>query len=81
MMRSDNLNWHNHGGYTEMTAPSLNANATYKYKSKRVIVHKTLSENGSTSVSNSKCNIANKTLLKKNSADVSEYTITELKDK
>ena len=22
MMRSDNLNWCNHGGYTEMTAPS-----------------------------------------------------------
>ena len=22
MMRSDNLNWHDHGSYTEMTAPS-----------------------------------------------------------
>ena len=28
MMRSDNLNWHNHGGYTEMTAPSLKINVT-----------------------------------------------------
>ena len=28
MMRSDNLNWHDHGGYTEITAPSLNFNAT-----------------------------------------------------
>ena len=28
MMRSDNLNWHYHGGYTEMTAPYLNVNAT-----------------------------------------------------
>ena len=30
MMRSNNLNWHNHGGYTEMTAPSLNVNTTDK---------------------------------------------------
>ena len=22
MMKSNNLNWHDHGGYTEMTAPS-----------------------------------------------------------
>ena len=28
MMISDNLNWHNHGGYTEMTALSLNVNVT-----------------------------------------------------
>ena len=26
MMRSDNLNWHDHSGYTKMTAPSLNVN-------------------------------------------------------
>ena len=32
MMRSDNLNWHDHGGYTEMTAPSLKVNATDKDK-------------------------------------------------
>ena len=30
MMISDNLNWHNHGGYTEMTALSLNVNVTDK---------------------------------------------------
>ena len=28
MMRSDKLNRHNHGGYTEMTAPSSNVNVT-----------------------------------------------------
>ena len=32
MVRSDGLNWHNHGGYTEMTAPSLNVNVTDKDK-------------------------------------------------
>ena len=28
MMRSDNLNWYDHGGYTEMTALYLNVNVT-----------------------------------------------------
>ena len=28
MMRSDNLNWYDHGGYTEMTDTSSNVNAT-----------------------------------------------------
>ena len=28
MMVSDNLNWYNHGGYTEITAPSSNVNVT-----------------------------------------------------
>ena len=28
IMRSENLNWCDHGGYTEMTAPSLNINVT-----------------------------------------------------
>ena len=51
MMRYNNLNWHNRGGYTEMTAPSLNANATNKDESKRIIVHEGLSENFSTDVS------------------------------
>ena len=34
MMRSDKLNWHNHGGYTEMTAPSPNVNVTDEDESK-----------------------------------------------
>ena len=44
-------------------------------------MHETLSENSSTNVSKSERNIVNKTLPQNNSADVSENTITELKDK
>ena len=64
-----------------MTAPSLNINDTDEDESKRIIVHKTLSENCSTDVSKSKRNIVNETLSQNSSANVSEYTITELKDK
>ena len=81
MMISKNLNWHDHGGYTEIICPSLNVNATEKDESKRIIVHEGLSGNCYMDVSESKRNIVNKTLSQKNSADVSEYTITELKDK
>ena len=81
MMRSDNLNWNDHGGYTDLTAPSLNYNVTDKDESKRVIVHESLLENCSTDGSKLKRNIVNKTLSQNNSANVSEYTITELKDK
>ena len=75
MMRSDNLKWHYHGGYTEMAAPSLNVNVTDEDESKRIIVHESLSENCYTDVSKSKRNIFNETLSHNNSADVSEYTI------
>ena len=75
MMISDNLNCHNHGGYTEMTAPSLNVNATYEDESKRIIVHEVLLWSCSTNESDSKRNIVNKKLPQNNSADVSEYTI------
>ena len=81
MMRSDKLNRHDHGGYTEMTAPSSNVNVTDEDESKEIIVHKTLSENNSKDESESESNIVNKTLLQNNSVDVSEYTIMELKDK
>ena len=63
-----------------MTDLSLNVNATDKYESKRIIVHKTLSENSSMDVSESKRNIINETLSHNNYADVSEYNITKLKD-
>ena len=76
MMRYDNLNWHDHGSYTKMTAPSLNVNVTDEDESKRIILHKSLSENCSTDLSESKRNIVNETLSQNNSADVSEYTIT-----
>ena len=81
MMRPDNLNWYDHGGYTEITASSSNINDKDKDESKRIIVHETLSENSSTDVSESERNIVNKTLSENNSAEVSEYTTTELKDK
>ena len=61
MMISNNLNWHNHSGYTEMTDPSLNINATGEDESKPIIVHKTLSENCSTDVSKLKHTIVNET--------------------
>ena len=80
MMISDELNRHVHGSYTGNTAPSSNVNVTRKDESKEIIVHKTLSENKSKDVSKSECNIANKNLLQKNSADVPDNAITVLKD-
>ena len=34
MMRSDNLNWHDHSGYAEITVPSSNVNVTDEDESK-----------------------------------------------
>ena len=62
MMRSDKINRHNHGGYTEITAPYSNLNVMDKDESKEVIVHETLSENNSKDVSESERNIVNETL-------------------
>ena len=45
MMISDILNWHDHVGYKEMTAPSLNINDTDEDESKRIIMHENLSQN------------------------------------
>ena len=64
-----------------MTAPSLNVNVTDEDESKSIIVHEILSGNCYTDLSKSKRNIVNKTLSQNNSANISEYTITELKDK
>ena len=44
MMRSDNLNWYDHGGYKEMTAPYSNVIVTNKSESKRSIVNEKLSQ-------------------------------------
>ena len=44
MMRSDNFNWYDHGGYKEMTAPYSNVNVMSKKKSKRSIFMKPLSQ-------------------------------------
>ena len=80
-MISNNLNWYNNGGYTEMTTPSLNINATDEDESKLIIVHEGLLEKCSTYISKSRQNFVNKPLSQNISADVSEYTIMELKDK
>ena len=59
MIRSDTLNWHDYGGYTKMTAPSLNVNSTDEDESKVIIVHDTLSRNCSTNEGKSKRSIVN----------------------
>ena len=66
MMRSDKLNRQNHGGYTEMTAPSSKVNVTDEDESKEIILHENLSENNYTYVSESERNIVNKTLSQNN---------------
>ena len=76
MMISDNLNWHDHGGYTKMTALYSNVKVTDGDKSKEIIMHKTLSENSSTDVIELERNIVNENLLQNNSADLSENNIT-----
>ena len=80
MMISDNINWYDHGGYTEMTASSLNVNATDEDKSKRIITHEGLSESCSTNKSKWNRSIVSENVLQKISADVSEYTIRGKKD-
>ena len=65
MMRFNNLNWYDHGGYIEMTALSLNVNAMDEDESKRIIAHEGLLESCSTNKSKSKRSIVNETLLQK----------------
>ena len=77
MMRSNTLNWNDYGGYTEITAPSLNVYSTDEDKSKRIIVHERLSQSCSTNEGESKRSIVNKTLSQKYSADVEKLCYTE----
>ena len=44
MMRSDKLNWYDHDGYKEMTAPYSNVIVANESESKRSIVNKKLSQ-------------------------------------
>ena len=70
MKISDTLNWNDYGGYTKMTDPSSNVNSTDKDKSKRIIVHKSLSQNNFfTDESESKGIIVHKTLSQSCSTD------------
>ena len=78
MMRSDTLNWHDYGGYTEITAPSSNVNSTDEEISKRIIMHKTLLQNFSTNKDKSKQIIVNKNLSQNYSEDVDKLCSTEI---
>ena len=62
MMRSDTLNRHNCGGYTEMNSQSLNVDYIDEDESKRIIVHETLSQKFSVNKADSKQIIVHKTL-------------------
>ena len=77
MMRSDNLNWYDHGGYTEMTALYSNVNVTNEGESKRSTANEKLSQSCSTNENKSKHSIVNEPLLKKCSADENELRSTE----
>ena len=72
-----------HDGYEEDMAPSSDVNDTDEDESKNSIVHepfhKPSSENLSMDVSESECNIVNKTLSPNDSSDVPTNVSTELK--
>ena len=77
MMRSDNLNWYNHGGYTEMTALYSNVNVTNESESKCSIVNEKLSQSCSMKENDSKRSIVNKTLSQNCSAKENELCFTK----
>ena len=77
IIRSDTLNWHNYGGYTERTAPPSDVYYTNEDESKLIIVHENLSQNCCANEDESKQSIANKKLLQNYSADVDELCSTE----
>ena len=79
MLRCGKDNQHVNGGYTEDTSLASNVNDTDKDESKEFIVHEPVSENLYMDVSESECDIVNKTLLQNNSSDVTTNFITELK--
>ena len=62
MMISDTINWHDYGGYKEMTDPSSNVWSTEEDESKRIIAHKGLSQSCSSKEGESKRSIVNETL-------------------
>ena len=64
-----------------MTAPYSNVNIKNEDEEKEIILQETLLENSFTDVSKSERNIVKENLSLNNSADVSENTITEVKDK
>ena len=77
MMISDNLNWYNHGGDTEMTDPSSNFNVTNEGESKHITINKKLSQNCSTNKNKSKRSIVNEPLSENFSAEENELCSTK----
>ena len=77
MMRYDNLNWYDRGGYTEMNAPSSNVNITNEGESKRSIVNENLSQSCSTKENESKLSIYNEHLSQKCFAEENELRSTK----
>ena len=61
-----------------MTAPLSNVNSTDKEKSKRIIVHETLSQNCSANKEKSKESIVNETLSQSYSVEVDKLCSTEI---
>ena len=82
MMRYGESNHHVHDGYEKEMAPSLDGNDTDEAKSNNSIVHETFDEpsleNLFMDVSESECNIVNKTSSQSDSLDVLTNVITEL---
>ena len=82
MLRCGEDNQHVHDGYTKETAPPSNVKDTDEDESKEIIVHKTFDEHSSENlimdVSESECNIVNKTSSQSDSSDVPTIVITEL---
>ena len=72
MMRSNKINWHNHGVYKKMTAPYSNVIVMNESELKRSIVNEKLTESGSTNENKSKRSIVNEPLLQKCSAKEKE---------
>ena len=71
-MKSDNLNWYDHGGYTKMTALYSNVNVTNRGESKHSIVNEKLLQICSANENKSKRSIVNKPLSQKCSAEDNE---------
>ena len=82
MMRCGEKNHHVHDGYEKEMAPSSDINDTDEDESKKFIVHESFdkpsSENLIMDVSESECNIVNKTSSQSDSSDVPTKVITEL---
>ena len=77
MMRSNNLNWYDRGGYTKMTAPYSNVNVTNKGESKCSVVNENLLQICSTTENKLKRTIVNEPLSQNCSAKENELCYTK----